>query len=928
MLSASKDWEFFYLFSDVLINSHLILSADGTMPLRVWSGPTTNSTLLLKTGQTITNGLPHTFATHGQTTEVWVEFLGAGAGVVPSSGRCFHDNVVHLFMAAANGFKGTFKWVYGTHVFTGGAIVAVTPDFLNQPQSITVTFTPDGGGPPSSATVALSYCAFAGNGTGGGLGAAEYGSDGVRAGICAYAYTCIPHWCHACGNLWSCGRHHFDSLWQGTCPVCNLKQYDSSDACYDHYPCPVMHELSGFGFPPDDATLDAKTRYHRGYPGDDAVIYPVPADGPGCCPCAAHANGRITEGRTASTHGVDIWLMTGEGPYFPPGPNASAIPGWPVYVRGMERSVVPWDRWALFTWKEYGKDRALTNNVTVFSCRVLPNQGTVEGSVAERVAFPPAGWDIQAAPGALRPLYLLNDSLLQGHYILSLSGAPGVAKIWAANSTNGTPLLVIGQAITNGLPHTFAVPGDVTEVWLEAVSNGTATVTFSFEGSGLAQDFNFTDTLNVTAYEITPSGQVAFTNAPSNVQYKLSPAPSNGTNVLWTISGGAARFADDETGAGSSSTASGASVWVNPGHTGGVYTITCNIAGSPSLELTAGLVVSREISWSPSGDKIYVWHPINDFHFSDAFVDYMTANYQGWETGANNPLTVFHDPSPDDDDFGTCTLENFKAMANGGLLFVQSHGQIGQMDVVWCKTEAAANAWKGDEPDMYVFYDNQNNRWKVIATSQWFLNNWKPFLDQRRALVFLKICCGADGFGAYGYMSVASCVGGQTVFAVHGEQVFAAADTFFQAVVEMMNGTSSHFKDDRSALSAFLTVKGKMNATPLDMVGDGRTTLCPAPQQVFPTSVGGAKAKWGCILFDTYMDNSISAGTAVVPVTGTINSRQWGQDAFYIDFTHNGQSGKAKAVNENCRSLGQPSKRMDGDGKAPLIVDDDKEWEW
>jgi len=71
-----------YLISDVLINSHLILSAEGTMSLRVWSGPTTNSTLLLTTGQTITNGLPHTFATKGDTTEVWVEFLGAGSGTI------------------------------------------------------------------------------------------------------------------------------------------------------------------------------------------------------------------------------------------------------------------------------------------------------------------------------------------------------------------------------------------------------------------------------------------------------------------------------------------------------------------------------------------------------------------------------------------------------------------------------------------------------------------------------------------------------------------------------------------------------------------------------------------------------------------------------------------------------------------------------
>ena len=68
----------FYLFSDVLVDGDLILTVKGDMAARVWSGPTTNSTLLLTSDQTITNGLPHTFATKGDTTEVWVEFIGAG----------------------------------------------------------------------------------------------------------------------------------------------------------------------------------------------------------------------------------------------------------------------------------------------------------------------------------------------------------------------------------------------------------------------------------------------------------------------------------------------------------------------------------------------------------------------------------------------------------------------------------------------------------------------------------------------------------------------------------------------------------------------------------------------------------------------------------------------------------------------------------
>ena len=84
-----KDWGFFYLFSDVLVDSHLILSMKGGgMTARVWSGPTTNSTLLLTTGQAVTNGISVVngqvvnFATHGEVSEVWLQVLAPGTGSI------------------------------------------------------------------------------------------------------------------------------------------------------------------------------------------------------------------------------------------------------------------------------------------------------------------------------------------------------------------------------------------------------------------------------------------------------------------------------------------------------------------------------------------------------------------------------------------------------------------------------------------------------------------------------------------------------------------------------------------------------------------------------------------------------------------------------------------------------------------------------
>ena len=90
MLSVAKDLGFFYLFSDVLIGSHLILSMQSNdgMIARLWSGPTTNSTLLLTTGQTVTNGVSIVngqtinFATHGEVSEVWLQVLAPGTGSI------------------------------------------------------------------------------------------------------------------------------------------------------------------------------------------------------------------------------------------------------------------------------------------------------------------------------------------------------------------------------------------------------------------------------------------------------------------------------------------------------------------------------------------------------------------------------------------------------------------------------------------------------------------------------------------------------------------------------------------------------------------------------------------------------------------------------------------------------------------------------
>ena len=69
----------FYLLSDALLDGNFHLTLGGEPgAFKVWSGDSTNSTLLLECGQTITNGNPHFFAAMGVETQVWLEVLKPG----------------------------------------------------------------------------------------------------------------------------------------------------------------------------------------------------------------------------------------------------------------------------------------------------------------------------------------------------------------------------------------------------------------------------------------------------------------------------------------------------------------------------------------------------------------------------------------------------------------------------------------------------------------------------------------------------------------------------------------------------------------------------------------------------------------------------------------------------------------------------------
>jgi len=418
---------------------------------------------------------------------------------VNPSQHCFHSTGPKSFGAVVTPkFKGKGKWTYSGKVKYGD-VVTYTPDFINQPGSIFLEYTLDGTGITIPASAALTYCSDAS-----GHDPDEEDDDWgwMWWRYCPNMISCAGDWCAFCNAYWFHYHHPFDPEWpSGYCPLCGYGYYGYYYYYYDsHYPCPehpcwAPPELCASD---DEGGIRFRTNYHRDFPDDETMIYPVPGNHPGgCCPCPEHNIIRITDGRLVSASGVTCWRKDLNGDYTQIAADSPVGAGEAVYVRGTYLSNSPWDRMAIFDWKDYGNANILTCKVSVASVRLVPNVGTVTESIKERLAFPPEGGVLSAAVGTLHPVYLLCDASLTGDFILSMSGDPGVARLWLTDSTAGTPLLVAGQTVTDGMPVTFADPGGTADVWLEVVKGGNVTITFSFEGTGYAKGINHSDTLKV-----------------------------------------------------------------------------------------------------------------------------------------------------------------------------------------------------------------------------------------------------------------------------------------------------------------------------------------------------------------------------------------------------------------------------------------------
>ena len=111
-----------------------------------------------------------------------------------------------------------------------------------------------------------------------------------------------------------------------------------------------------------------------------------------------------------------------------------------------------------------------------------------------------SGWTMPVDTNAYRLVLLKTDVNLSGIHTLTLSGQ-NAFRVWQSPnpSTTNAPLLVSGQTVTNGVNGISWGTSDAASLYLQTLTNGTATLTYSFIGTGSASGIVCRATMKMTA---------------------------------------------------------------------------------------------------------------------------------------------------------------------------------------------------------------------------------------------------------------------------------------------------------------------------------------------------------------------------------------------------------------------------------------------
>lgn len=339
------------------------------------------------------------------------------------------------------------------------------------------------------------------------------------------------------------------------------------------------------------------------------------------------------------------------------------------------------------------------------------------------------------------------------------------------------------------------------------------------------------------------------------------------------------------------------------------------------------VLVSETVSRSPLSSRGCVWLSLkNDseqgddwkYYDADTFVEEIEEQGYG--------ISWLEDNYKTDSDFEGCTLNNYKnTLLDSGAIHVISHGKSGYHLAVYSTDYDACVDWIGDENNMTANYFPEEKCYTVYVSTAWLSDNSN--LDDQEAIAHWAICYGTG---------IQNAAGGRWRVGYHAGTDAEDANNTTEQLFRRMNGKIGNGQY-RTAGEAYADGSFSGNT---HMSGNNWTTLFPAPMindPVWPDSDPGQRLGWGCIIFDTYMDDSESATNALVCDSGgPISNQSWcgdtGYGKFILGFDYNNTGGGGAEIRADatyCKDEGE--KQMDANRITPNENDpegDDKEWEY
>ena len=278
-----------------------------------------------------------------------------------------------------------------------------------------------------------------------------------------------------------------------------------------------------------------------------------------------------------------------------------------------------------------------------------------------------------------------------------------------------------------------------------------------------------------------------------------------------------------------------------------------------------------------------------------------------------------------DDDAETCTRLAWEDISRHmGVFYGGGHGTVyklkGWFSVVAFKNLDPANRYisSGNGRDGWdVWYNPKRKTFSCVVNSSWLRTHWKPFCDLNRSIMFWSACRTAVGAN-----SVMRSAGGRVAYGYTGLDAYQDRKNL-PAIFDRMNGRQPRTAKGsmRVAEVAFggladgYSQGGNWVTPDLRLLGNGRTTLCPAVEylvgpNVWPRGNKVHASDVGFVMLDTFCVRFSSPIKSVMAHTATFKQIYFKDqmDRLFIMFDVNVKQG------EDLRRVDVNNVRWNNDG--------------